>query len=152
MQEIHDISLDWRDFLFDLYITEQRAANWNSLRGKDKYQQITALALKSILKNPNNPDISFDALERILLETQKSRVAVLEAEGMESPVWYYQDGNKLKGVQNWINGVENNGYGAIVISACNPGGVEPSAEKTPIFYAKGWINTEYAHTSHLTTP
>lgn len=94
MQILKDISFNWKDYLFDLYMSNDVFEFRKKFAGNDpKYFAPNFLAnsiAQIFLKNPD--DVNYERLEEVLCRNGLHRVAVLHAHGRTMDgLWQYSD-------------------------------------------------------------
>ena len=153
MQTFREVSFPSYDFLFDLFVTDDRLEFEKKYNPQETHRYAVASALGAILNNARySPEITYATMERILSESS-GRAAILSAHGMTvSGIWCYSDGKGLGFVQDWIDEHDNGDYGALLIHSCNESGVRPFIERTPLFYAEGLVGVIQEYRTVLLEP
>ncbi len=97
MRTFKDISFEWKDYKFDLTISEDRFARVSgSFLGYEDgtiAKSAAAMALNAVVNNRRgSPEINSATFEKIMKETGSSRAAILDAHGDTfEKKWYYSD-------------------------------------------------------------
>jgi hypothetical protein len=167
MKIFKDISFNtsWKDFLFDLSVSEDRFKFEQDFFRGDTHKYIVSRAIGDFLGNREN-NFPYQKLEEILAKSKANRVAILDAHGdCENGVWYYhetkEDGDfwgtdpyitRRWTINSWIKKQEKKNYGALILHCCNPENNKPIPIKTPIFYAEGDIGIFSEYRSRLLEP
>ena len=108
-----------------------------------------------------SPEVNYDTLDKILIETGIPRVAILDAHGgYKNGIWIYSDTREkwhekvvqITPINTWIKEHSNKEYGALVLSCCNEKGLAPNFGLTAIFYAEGNVGLTSLYKTRLLKP